>query len=395
MKNYAIISEFNPFHSGHKYLIEQCKNMGATHITAIMSGNFVQRGDFAIFPKHIRTKLALLCGVDLVIELPLPFALANAQTFARGGVQIANSMGCVSHLAFGSECGNVEILKNITEIFESKYFKEIFKSEFSKGISYPDALGKAIKKYSDNEIYYNTMSSPNNILGIEYIKALNGINSEIRPTTIKRIGDGYNSDKITSKFTNATNIRNLIYNKKDFTKYIPDECTELFAKAINNTATIENNIRGLFLQLRNISIQELSEIADIKEGLENKIFKSIHNSTNLNELISNIKSKRYTHARIMRIIISCLLNVKKEYTQQEVPYIRILGFNKRGTEILSQLKKTAKLPIVTKITKTPENFSEYANSLLNLEIHSTDIYNLFTSQIFPCGEEYRNGIIRV
>lgn len=369
--------------------------MGATHITAIMSGNFVQRGDFAIFPKHIRTKLALLCGVDLVIELPLPFALANAQTFARGGVQIANSMGCVSNLAFGSECGNVEILKNIIKIFENPNFKEIFKSEFLKGISYPNALSKAIKKYSDNEVYYNTMSSPNNILGIEYIKALDEINSEIKPTTIKRIGDRYNSDKITSKFTNATNIRNLIYNKKDFTKYIPNECKELFEIAINNTANIENNVRGLFLQLRNTSIQELSEMADIKEGLENKIFKSIHSSTNLNELISNIKSKRYTHARIMRIIISCLLNIKKEYTQQGVPYIRILGFNERGTEILSQLKKTAKLPIVTKITKTPENFSEYANSLLNLEIHSTDIYNLFTSQIVPCGEEYRNGIIRV
>ena len=193
MNNYAIISEFNPFHKGHKFLVDSCRENGATHITAIMSGNFVQRGDISIISKRLRTEMALKNGVDLVVELPLPYAVANAQVFARGGVSIASGMGCVDKLAFASECGNVDLLKQIAEITVSEKFNEIFKDEISKGISYPNALTKAIESTCVD--LKDIISSPNNVLGIEYIKALNEINSDIKPFTIKRKGDSTTTQK--------------------------------------------------------------------------------------------------------------------------------------------------------------------------------------------------------
>lgn len=394
MKNYAIISEFNPFHKGHRFLTECCRQNGATHITAIMSGNYVQRGDVAIIPKHKRVEMALKNGVDLVLELPLPFALANAQVFASGGVQIADAMGCTDSLAFGSECGNIEILNNICNIISQDNFKQQFKEIISTGISYPVALSKTIEIIGNSQ-QKEIISSPNNTLGIEYIKALKEFHSNITPVTFKRIGDAHNSLEISSDFASASNIRKLILNNEFFRAYVPESCVDTITKAIDNgeIAQLENNMRGIFIKLRELSIEKLAETADINEGLENRIYNAILQSSDLFMLIEKIKSKRYTHARIRRIIMSYLLGITKEYTKLPVPYIRVLGFNKKGTEILNVMKKSAKLPIVTKLTNIPENFSDYAKKLLNLEISSTDIYYTFTENIKPCGEEYRNGIV--
>lgn len=396
MNNYAIISEFNPFHKGHKYLIDKCRQNGATHITAIMSGNYVQRGDVSILPKHIRAKMALKNGVDLVIELPLPYAVANAQVFARGGVFLANGMRCVNSLAFGSECGDANLLKNVCNITSTPVFEELFKAEISKGVSYPVALTNAIKN-TGNANLHKIISSPNNVLGIEYIKALNEFNSDIQPITFKREGDAHNSTEITSEFASASNIRKLILNNTDFDKYIPKNCIEIFNTAIENgeITQLDNNMRGLILELRQLTVNEISKTTDINEGLENRLYNAVRTSVDINEIIEKIKTKRYTHARIRRLIISCLLGITKDYTANLPEYIRILGFNKSGTEILNAMKRNSSLPIVTKLTNLPQSITTSAQKMIDLEIKSTDIYNTFSKKIKPCGEEYRNGIVIV
>lgn len=394
LNNYAIISEFNPFHKGHKFLIDSCKENGATHITAIMSGNYVQRGDVAIISKKLRTEMALKNGADLVVELPLPYAVANAQVFARGGVNIANSMGCVSKLAFASECGNAKLLKKTAYITTSEKFSEIFKNEISKGISYPNALTRAIDDTCSE--LNNVISSPNNVLGIEYIKALNEIHSDIKPFTIKRKGDSHNSTEISSEFASASNIRKLLFNNEtSVDKYIPENCSEILQKAIKDGefAHLEENIRGVILKLRGMSITDIAKIADVSEGLENRLYNAIKNGNNINEIIENTKSKRYTYARIRRLIISCLLDITKDFIKDKPSYIKVLGFTKNGTEILNNMKKSASLPVITKLTNLPGNISKEAKKTLTLEARATDIYYTFTKAIKPCGMEYRNGIV--
>lgn len=395
LNNYAIISEFNPFHKGHKFLIDSCRENGATHITAIMSGNYVQRGDVAVLSKKIRTEMALKNGADLVVELPLPYAVANAQVFARGGVCIADKMGCVNRLAFASECGNKDKLISVADISSSDEFNSLFKAEIAKGISYPNALNKAIE--SINSELSNIMTSPNNVLGIEYIKAIKEIDSSIEPFTIKRKGDSHNSTEISSELASASNIRRLLSNNSDVSDYIPENCNKLLQNAINKgeLAQLEENMRGVMLKLREMNVTDIAKIADVSEGLENRLYNAIHNSNSINEIIEATKSKRYTYARIRRLIISCLLDITEDYTKASPQYIRILGFNKKGAEILSTMKNTALLPVVTKLTNLPENISEQAKKALALEAKATDIYYTFTKSIQPCGMEYKNGIVIV
>lgn len=395
MNNYAIISEFNPFHKGHKFLIDSCVENGASHITAIMSGNYVQRGDIAILSKKSRTEMALKNGADLVIELPLPYAVANAQVFARGGVGIADKMGCVSNLAFASECGNTEVLIKTADLTTSEKFNKLFKAEIAKGISYPNALNKTVES-TDIEVS-NIISSPNNVLGIEYIKALKEINSNIKPFTIKRKGDNHNSMEISSEFASASNIRKLLSKHSDVSDYIPENCNEILQKAIKNgeLAQLEKNMRGIMLKLRSMSISDIAEIADVSEGLENRLYNAIRNSNDIGKIIENTKSKRYTYARIRRLIISCLLDITSDFSKEAPQYIRVLGFRKKGAEILNTMKSTASLPVVTKLTKLPENISDQAKKALALEARATDIYYTFTKNTKPCGMEYKNGIVIV
>ncbi|MEE0265687.1 MAG: nucleotidyltransferase [Acutalibacteraceae bacterium] len=393
MNNYAIISEFNPFHKGHKFLIDSCKANGTTHITAIMSGNFVQRGDVAVISKKHRTEMALRNGVDLVIELPLPYAVSNAQTFARGGISVADSMGCVNCLAFASECGNIEALEKIAKVTASSEFEDFFKNEISKGVSYPTALSNAVGNIEVD--LRDIISSPNNVLGIEYIKALKEINSDITPFTIIRKGDSHNSTEIFSEFASASNIRRLLAAKEDVTNYIPENCVDILAGAIKNgeLATLKNNSAGVILKLRDISDTDISKIADVSEGLENRLYNAIRTGCSIEEIIEKTKSRRYTYARIRRLIISCLLGITKDYTSQKPDYIRVLGFTKKGAEILNTMKKTSCVPIVTKLTNLPEDISQHAKKLLELEVRSTDLYYTFTENLKVCGIEYKDGLV--
>ena len=392
MKNYAIISEFNPFHNGHAYLVKSCREHGATHITAVMSGNFVQRGEPAIFPKHIRTLTALKNGVDLVIELHLPFAVSNAQQFAENGTSVADAMNCVDCIAFGSECGDISSLNELSSLIISENFQKKLKKQISTGISYPSALTNTMKIINPSLV--PLMSEPNNILGIEYIKAVYKLGSPIKPVTFKRIGDSYNDTSASSEFASAASIRRLIYENKSFKKYVPENSVDILLSEIEkgNIASLSENERGFILKLRQMSANDIADIADVNEGLENRIKTAVMNSTSLEKIIERTKSKRYTYARIRRILLACLLNIKKSYLTEKAPYIRVLGFNSRGAEILSCVKQKSVVPLITKIRKA-ESLSPAEKAFLALEINAGDIYYTFTKNIKPCGEEYRNGIV--
>ena len=392
MKNYAIISEFNPFHNGHAYLVKSCREHGATHITAVMSGNFVQRGEPAIFPKHIRTLTALKTGVDLVIELHLPFAVSNAQQFAENGTSVADAMNCVDCIAFGSECGDITSLNELSSLIISENFQKKLKEQISTGISYPSALTNTMKIINPSLV--PLMSEPNNILGIEYIKAVYKLGSPIKPVTFKRIGDSYNDTSASSEFASAASIRRLIYENKSFKKYVPENSVDILLSEIEkgNIASLSENERGFILKLRQMSANDIAAIADVNEGLENRIKTAVMNSTSLEKIIERTKSKRYTYARIRRILLACLLNIKKSYLTEKAPYIRVLGFNSRGAEILSCVKQKSVVPLITKIRKA-ESLSPAEKAFLALEINAGDIYYTFTKNIKPCGEEYRNGIV--
>ena len=392
MKNYAIISEFNPFHNGHAYLVKSCREHGATHITAVMSGNFVQRGEPAIFPKHIRTLTALKNGVDLVIELHLPFAVSNAQQFAENGTSVADAMNCVDCIAFGSECGDITSLNELSSLIISENFQKKLKEQISTGISYPSALTNTMKIINPSLV--PLMSEPNNILGIEYIKAVYKLGSPIKPVTFKRIGDSYNDTSASSELASAASIRRLIYENKSFKKYVPENSVDILLSEIEkgNIASLSENERGFILKLRQMSANDIADIADVNEGLENRIKTAVMNSTSLEKIIERTKSKRYTYARIRRILLACLLNIKKSYLTEKAPYIRVLGFNSRGAEILSCVKQKSVVPLITKIRKA-ESLSPAEKAFLALEINAGDIYYTFTKNIKPCGEEYRNGIV--
>lgn len=382
----ALICEFNPLHLGHRYILDEMKKNSA--IICVMSGNFVQRGDFAILDKWRRTSMALECGADLVLELPIPFATANAETFAKGSVEILNSLEIVDELHFGSECGDTKVLEKIVESLYSDDYSEIFKKEISKGISFANAREKTVAKIL-GENYNGELKGSNNNLAIEYMKSLRHFQSEIKPVTIKRIGSAH--DEICdAPIISAMQIRNMINeNDFDFHEKLPIECLTELQKAIDEKdcpCQMSKLETAILCKLRTLDTETLSLLPDVSEGLENRLYKAIKTCNSVNEIIEFTKSKRYTHARIRRLILHAFLGVTAE--KQKLEYIRILGMNETGKDIIKNCKKT--LPIIGKADK---NLNENAKKAFEFEGICDDIYQLSKPQIKACGSNYTNKLI--
>lgn len=390
MKTSAIICEFNPFHNGHKYLVDKTKENGADAIVAIMSGNFTQRGDVAIFSKYNRARQALINGVDLVVEMPAVYAVSSAEFFAKAGVEIANGLGCVNELSFGSESGNIdEILTAVNAVKDIRIIENA-KVLMQSGEYFPKAIEKSVLKYYGEDIS-SIFSKPNNILGIEYCKAL--ANTLIEPKTVKRIAVDHHSTQAVNQFASATHIRSLLKSGDEITsKYIPNNYDENLLKDVHS---IDNLEKAILYCLRTISINELTTLPDVGQGLENRIFDCIKNYNSVAEIIDNIKTKRYTHARLRRIIICALLGITADLQKAPVPYIRVLGFNKKGTQILSQAKTTAKLPIITKVSQSYDKLDCIDKRILDIDILASDVFALAEKNIGRCGEDYYTEIIKI
>ncbi len=382
MKVAGIIAEFNPFHNGHKLLVQKAREVGYTHVVAVMSGNFVQRGEPAVFHHSVRTKAALENGVDLVLQLPSVYAMSGAQSFARAGAEILNGSGIVDSLVFGSECGDAGLLSETADAIYGEEIKQFLSEELSKGISFASARENALRKI--NPIYADIIKSPNNILGVEYIAALKRLKSRINPVTFERIGAAHDSDETDGDIAGASLIRELIRNGGDWKKLVPDNIAELYDSS--DIADMKRMESAVLYKIRTVSAEELAKVPDVSEGIENRILSAARQSGSLEELYSLAKTKRYSHARIRRIVWNCILGVTADDLKIPVPYIRITGFNKRGAELIKASKGTAFLPVISK-TADISLLGETAQRVFSLECAAGDIYSLCYENPSVCGTE--------
>ena len=375
----GIICEYNPFHNGHKHHIEQTKKeFGATHIVAVMSGNFTQRGDVALVDKYKRAETALKNGVDLVIELPVAYALGSAEQFAQGAVHLLNALGCVDTLSFGSECGDISKLKEAAGAVVYTRESEEFHNLMKNGMAYPAALQKAMGKFYTDDVP-ETLATPNNSLAVEYIKALDEIGSFIKPVTVKRFIAPHDSEiNKSSDILSASQIRKIISEKGDISQYAP-ECD------LSNTASLSNIEVAILSKLRTMSQSELEKTPNVLMGLENRIYRAVSVASSLNELYLLIKTKRYTIARIRRIILSAFLGITKNDLKIKPSYVRILGMNGKGKEILGAAK--CDLPINTSLSQL-EKIDENTKKQAGLEQHCDNQYTLALEKRLGCGLDY-------
>lgn len=386
----GIVCEFNPFHNGHKHLIDSVKGNGGIAV-CVMSGNFVQRGEPAIFPKETRVKSALVNGADIVLELPFLYATASAEIFASSAVKILNSLGC-DKIAFGTENTTLIQLENVVDILLSGGFDEKIKRHLETGVSYPKARQRAYEEYScDCDI-----SSPNNILAIEYISAIKKNNYNITPVVINRKGAYYNDNFAVNEFASATHIRNLINNGNDFQKYVPDNAYEIYKPALKKGEylnTEKYNISALSI-LRSIDAIN-PKIANMAEGLENRIASAIKISSDINEVYDNVKTKRFTHSRIRRAVLSLIMNVTNDDLQISVPYCRLLGFNTEIGNKLGDLAKKCSLPFVVNYSDIVSLNSVDALRVFELENKSSDLYNLALQKTGNCSTEMTYSLVKM
>jgi len=363
MKITGIIAEYNPFHNGHKFQLDEAKK-NCDGIVVIMSGSFVQRGDVAVFDKWSRAKSALENGADLVIELPVCYALNTAERFAYGSVATLDALGVVDTLYFGSECGNIDELIKSAELIENEppEVSAKIQSLMDSGMNYPCAREKAY----DGLVNPDILSSPNNILAVEYIRILKRLKSSITPLTIRRHMTGHNSTVTAGNFASATKIREMIKSNEDYSGFVPSINTG----DIYDISGLDSAITAM---LRTVSADWLKNINDVSEGLENRIISAARENSSVRTIAEAIKTKRYTMTRINRILLSALLGLTRDISHRPPEYIRVLGMNRTGMEILSLAKKQSSLPVITKLS----NFNT-DSEMLKKDILSTDIAALCT-----------------
>ncbi len=342
----GMICEYNPFHLGHLALVEETRRQGATHIAAVMSGNYVQRGEPALLEKRMRAKQALRCGVDLVVELPLPWAMSTAETFARGGVFLLDCLGA-DVISFGSECGNAALLIKAAK----------------------DLLCKALLSQS----------------------------SPMRVFTMQRVGASHDSFTSDAETASASYIRSLAAGGMDFAPYMPVPAAEILQAELDAghaPASLERMERAILAKLRTMEPEAFVCLPDISEGLENRLYAAARKAASLEELYALVKTKRYPLARIRRLVLSAFLGVTNALTQSFPPYVRILGMNPRGAEILHVSKMTTKRPIIANSSDIL-SLDNIAQNVIELESQSTDVYSLFLPNPSPCGLEWTAGICKV
>lgn len=385
MKVAGIIAEYNPFHNGHAMLIEKARACGATHIVAVMSGNFVQRGEPALFHHSARTKAALCNGVDLVLQLPSVYAVSSAQNFARAGVEILSSFGC-DQLVFGSECGNADKIAAVADAVYGEEIKALIAEELKKGISFAAARENALRKM--NAEYADIIKSPNNILGVEYVAAIKKLKSKMIPVTFERIGAEHDSCDASGSIASASLIRNRILNAGEWEKFVPESAVEIYRNSpVADIKKIEN---AILYKMRTATREELANAPDVSEGIENRILSAALQATGIEELYALAKTKRYSHARIRRIIFNHFLGVTAADLNTLVPYIKVMGFNSKGAELIRAKEKNAEKPVITKAADII-SLSEQAQRIYAAECRAGDIYALCFKEVRACGEE-KSGI---
>ena len=386
MSAIGIIAEFNPLHTGHKRLIDHAKTLGDT-VVCVISGNFVQRGDVAIFSKQQRAKFALLCGADIIAELPVLWSMSTAQNFALGGVWQLYNLGC-EKIVFGSECGDIDALKNAADVLASDEFLSKVIEKSKSGITFAVAREQAAQELG---IDFTLLRGANNNLGVEYILAAKKLNLPIEFDTIKRTGAGHDSDIVEDGFVSSSFIREELFkgNIGYTERFMPREIRGIITQ--DDIADIKKLENAVLCSLRTKTINELKNLPDISEGLENKIHFSTRVATSLDELYNMIKTKRYTLARIRRLVLSAFLGFDNQFFMVTPPYVRVLGFSTQG---LSHLKSPqGVIPVITRAAQIKE-LDPDAQTVFETECRATDIYNLALNKPLECGTEQKMKLLK-
>lgn len=370
----GIICEFNPFHNGHKHLINQAKKITDSKIVCLMSGNFVQRGDPAFQEKYERAKNAIMCGADVVLELPAIYACSNAENFAFGSIKTFKALN-VKYLAFGIENTNLEILQKIADIKyqNSISFQNSFKNEIENGINYNTALKRAIAKELSEDDITNILDKPNNILAIEYLTAIKKLNAKITPIAINRIDNGYNSNIAIDSYLSASGIREKLLGGGDISKFIPKEAQifEYFNKShkqIFDTLSI--------FSLRNKDAKDLEKCYDYNEGIEYRIKKFANQTSSLDDLTNLIATPRYRLARVKKLLLYPLLGITKqvqEIAKKSKAVSKVLAIKKSCKDFLSGTNKS-KICLIT-TNKDYENLPSSCKKIIEIDLTSSNLYN--------------------
>lgn len=413
MKTVGLITEYNPFHNGHAYHIEKAKMLtGADRVIVVMSGDFVQRGAPAVMPKHLRAESALLSGASLIIELPVCFATGSAEYFAQGSISLLNQLGCIDSVCFGSECGDLHLLKEIAQILtdEPMEYQTALKQALKEGASFPAARQEALNIYSDK--YSEILASPNNILGIEYLKALAKIHSKMEPLTIKRIGAGYHDMNIDGQFSSATAIRSDIYQLADtnfssesislthIQTQVPSSCHELMKKNYQTRYPVKADDFSLLLKAKLLSetAGSLSHYLDMSPELANRILRLRNDYLIFEQFCDLLKTKELTRSRISRSFIHVLLGITNDWLtamKAPAPYARILGFRRDHADLLGILKRTSDIPLITSPARAV--LADTAYQMLELDIYASDLYESVITDLYgtPFYNELTKQIVKI
>lgn len=405
----GIIAEYNPFHNGHLYHLQKSlHDTGSSYSIAVISGNFTQRGSTSLVDKWTKTEIALKNGIDLVIELPLLYSISSAENFAEGAIKIFDSLKVVDYISFGSESGDISTLNTVADILykEPREYKNILSHELGKGLSFPKARENALLMYlKDIRKFSSVLSSPNNILGIEYLKALKKHKSNITPVTVERFDSNYNDTSYTGNIASATAIRNIVKNGSFdiLRKVIPESTYSILLDNVKIGHIIPDLSvfeREIIYLLRKMSIAEIAELPDVGEGLENAIKNTANSCNSIVEFLNIIKSKRYTNTRLQRILLYTLLGITKKdiaLSKKLTPYIRVLGFNDKGKYLISEISKAnPKLEIITSVKKYMDT-SNNKNSkyMLEKDIWATNVYTIGFEYDSWNNLDYTHKIIKI
>lgn len=399
MKIAGIIAEYNPFHKGHQYQIEYTrKHLAADYVVIAMSGDYVQRGTPALLPKHIRTEMALKCGADLVLELPVSVSTASAELFAKGGVQLLENLGVVNFLCFGSESGSVSELKSLASIFteEPAEYKQTLKKYLSQGKTFPSARALALQEYI-NTVSCDSLKdaekillSPNNILGIEYCKALLRLKSHIEPCTLKREGAGYHDTSLLNQNPSASAIRKHFLSSenaiKDMEASLPEEVFPVLLNAFEQNAFVTEEDFNLLLQYRLLEEQNLALFLDVSPELSRRISNTRNKYHSFSQFVSLLKTKELTQTRIQRALLHILLQIRA--TPENIPFARVLGFRKESAPLLKEIKKRSSIPLITKVSNAAVSLAEPDKKLLYETVFSSNVYESVLCQ--KTGKPFRH-----
>ncbi|RHT94332.1 nucleotidyltransferase family protein [Clostridium sp. AM27-28] len=405
MKIVGLITEYNPFHAGHLYHMQQARELtGADYCVVLMSGNFVQRGEPAIFDKYLRTKTALLAGADLVLEIPAAFSTASAHEFAAYGVALLSAIG-VDAVVFGSECGQIEILKQAAYALnhESAEFQERLRKGLKAGLTYPQARAKALEM---EDTWASVLTSPNNILGIEYLRAAEDLHSPMEFYTISRKGSGYHEDTLAdASFPSASAIRGIIRNSlskdKDLLDILASHLPAVTHPAYTGAVPVFVDDFSELLNAAVLQLQATFSIADLSPELAARLAKPPYFPLSFEERIQALKTRQLTYTRVSRALLHLVLGMREEDISRwkeegYALYARILGFRRQSSPLLSCLHKKSSIPLITKMADAAQNLSPSALALLEQEVYASHLYQtvrMKRSGVFQ--NEYTEGLVFV